>query len=270
MPGFQCNPVVIEMSEGRLQGKVCVVTGATGGIGEAIAELFAEQGGKVVVSGRNTANGDAIVERIRSAGNAAEFIRCDVSEDVEMDALMQGCVERYGGLDVLVNNAAEVHDAHGPGRDVASLPPEIWDRHLRVNLRSVYYLCRLAIPLFRERSGGAIVNISSVGSMVAWPNGAAYLSSKGALNQLTRSMAVDYSADNIRVNALCPGWIGTQTELDRIAENPQSFERVKDLTGIQRMGEPREMAFAALFLACDESSYVTGTALLADGGWTLQ
>ena len=258
------------MSEKRLQDKVCMVTGSTAGIGEAIVELFAEHGAKVVVSGRNEANGRAVVQRISSAGNAAVFVRCDVGDDAQVTALVQRCVEQYGGLDVLVNNAADVQGAHGPGRDVASISPQMWDDQIRVNLRAVYYISHLAIPLIRKRGGGAIVNVSSVGSFVAWPNSAAYLASKGAINQLTRSMAVDYAADNIRVNALCPGWILTPTEQDRIAANPEIVERVKEQKGIQRMGEPREMAYAALFLACSESSYVTGTTLLADGGWTLQ
>jgi len=139
-----------------------------------------------------------------------------------------------------------------------------------VNLRSVYLLCRLAIPRLKESGGGTIVNISSVGSMVAWPLGAAYLASKGAINQLTRSMAVDYAADNIRVNALCPGWIHSAIASERIAQDPQVVDQIKEKMGIQRIGTPREIAYAGLFLACDESSYVNGTTLVADGGWALQ
>ena len=258
------------MSDKRLDGKVCVVTGSTGGIGEAIAELFSEHGGKIIVSGRNEANGEKVVDRISSAGNTAQFIRCDVSDDAQVRALINGTVERFGGLDVLVNNAATVVGAHGPGKDVESLLPEVWDSQTRVNLRAVYYLCHLSIPLIRKRGGGTIVNISSVGGMVVWPKGAAYLASKGALNQLTRSMAVDYIADDIRVNALCPGWILTPAEQQRIDADPNIVNPQLEKMGVQRMGTPREMAYAALFLACPESSYVTGATLLADGGWTLQ
>ena len=258
------------MSDKRLDQKICVITGSTAGIGEGIAELFAEHGASVVVSGRNESNGQRIVSRIRSAGNTAAFIRCDVGEDDEAKALINGAVEQFGGLDVLVNNAAMVEEAHGKSRDVAELSPEMWDQQIRVNLRSVYYLSHLAIPLIKQRGGGTIVNVSSIGGMVAWPKGAAYLTSKGAVNQLTRSMAVDYASDNIRVNALCPGWILTAVEQKRIEQNPDEVEEIKQRTGIQRLGKPREMAYAALFLACDESSYVTGTTLIADGGWTLQ
>ena len=160
--------------------------------------------------------------------------------------------------------------SHGPGRAVADLSLESWDGQIRTNLRSVFYLSKLAIPLIRERGGGAIVNVSSVGSVVGWENGAAYLASKGAINQLTRSMAIDYMRDRIRVNALCPGWIMTEIEQARVEANPSAVENLYEDKGITRMGEPREMAYAALFLACNESSYVTGSMLFADGGWTLQ
>lgn len=258
------------MSDKRLRDKVCIVTGSTSGIGEAIAELFAEKGAKVVVSGRNESNGRKIADRITSAGHQAAFLRCDLADDAQIEALVDGTVARFGGIDVLVNNAAAVELSHGSSKDVASLPPDEWDAQIRVNLRAVYYLSHLAIPRIKERGGGTIVNVSSVGGMVAWPQGAAYLTSKGALNQLTRSMAVDYAQDHIRVNALCPGWILTAAERKRIDRDPEVVERTKARMGLQRLGEPREMAYAALFLACDESSYVTGTILVADGGWTLQ
>lgn len=258
------------MSDRRLEGKVCVVTGSTAGIGAATAKLFAEHGGKVVVSGRRAEKGEAVVRAIREAGHTAHFLACDVADDVQMDALIQGAVQQYGGIDVLVNNAADVAGSHGPGRAVADLSLESWDGQIRTNLRSVFYLSKLAIPLIRERGGGAIVNVSSVGSVVGWENGAAYLASKGAINQLTRSMAIDYMRDRIRVNALCPGWIMTEIEQARVEANPSAVENLYEDKGITRMGEPREMAYAALFLACNESSYVTGSMLFADGGWTLQ
>ena len=122
----------------------------------------------------------------------------------------------------------------------------------------------------QQDGGGTIVNISSVGGLVAFRDHAAYVTAKGGMNQLSRSMALDYASDNIRVNALCPGWILTPVEEERIKKDPDVVERQIKQMGLQRMGEPREMANAALFLACDESSYVTGTALVADGGWTLQ
>lgn len=258
------------MSDRRLEGKVCIVTGSTAGIGEATAQLFAEHGGQVVVSGRRAEKGEAVVKAICDAGHAAHFLACDVADDVQMDELIRGTVERYGGLDVLVNNAADVARAHGPGRAVADLDVADWDAQIRTNLRSVFYLSKLAIPLMRTRGGGAIINVSSVGSVVGWENGAAYLASKGAINQLTRSMAIDYMRDNIRVNALCPGWILTEVERGRVEANPSIAEKLVEDKGIMRIGEPREMAYVALFLASEESSYVTGSMLFADGGWTLQ
>lgn len=258
------------MSEKRLENKVCIITGSTAGIGQAIAELFAEHGGHVVVSGRRAEKGRQVVEQMTGRGHTAVFQQCDVAEDAQMDALVSTTVERFGGLDVLVNNAANVDHAAGTGKEVETLALDDWDLQLRINLRSVYYLSKQAIPLMRQRGGGTIVNVSSVGSMVGWPQAAAYLTAKGGMNQLTKSMAIDYMKDNIRVNALCPGWILSEIEKTRIAKNPSHVEEIKKQKGIARMGETREMAYAALFLACHESSYVTGTALVADGGWTLQ
>lgn len=253
----------------RMEDKVCVVTGSTGGIGEAIAVLLAEHGGKVVVSGRNQTNGTKIVETITAAGNTASFIRCDVGKDDECETLIQQTIEQFGVLHCLVNNAAATDVPKGD-RSVTGVSPESWDLQFRVNLRAVFYLSRLAIPHMRQAGSGTIVNISSVGGMVAFRSHAAYVTAKGGINQLTRSMALDYAGDNIRVNALCPGWILTPVEEARIKNDPAVVERQIEQMGLQRMGTPREMAYAALFLACEESSYVTGTALVADGGWTLQ
>ena len=165
------------------------------------------------------------------------------------------------------NNAAAVDEGHS--YDAEELDPDSWDRQLRVNLRSVYYLSRLAIPHLRARGGGSIVNVSSVGSLVVWEKAAAYLTSKGAINQLTRSMAIDFQPDEIRVNAVLPGWIRTEIEEKRLAENPNAIEEALAVRSIRRLGKPSEIASAALFLASDDASYVTGTCLVVDGGWTL-
>jgi len=258
------------MSDRRLEDMVCIVTGSTGGIGEGIAQLFAEHGGRVVVSGRRREKGEQVVASIEARGHAAVFEPCDVKSVEQMDRLVAATVERFGGLDVLVNNAADTAGAHGPDKDVEMLPLDDWEGQIHANLRSVYYLSKLAIPIMRQRGGGSIVNVSSVGSVVGWPKGAAYLASKGAINQLTRSMAIDYMHDGIRVNALCPGWIASDQERARVEEDPSLVESHCASKGIARMGEAREMAYVALFLACHESSYVTGSALFADGGWTLQ
>jgi 3-oxoacyl-[acyl-carrier protein] reductase len=184
-----------------------------------------------------------------------------------MDELVARTVDEFGGLDVLVNNAAAVDEGHS--YDAEELDPDSWDRQLRVNLRSVYYLSRLAIPHLRARGGGSIVNVSSVGSLVVWEKAAAYLTSKGAINQLTRSMAIDFQPDEIRVNAVLPGWIRTEIEEKRLAENPNAIEEALAVRSIRRLGKPSEIASAALFLASDDASYVTGTCLVVDGGWTL-
>ena len=258
------------MADQRLLDKVCLVTGSTQGIGQAIAELFAEHGGKVIVTGRNQARGELVVKTITDAGGTSHFIACDVLDNAQIEALVQGTVDTYGGLDVVVNNAAAVDLAHLPDSDVAGISLERWHEQMQVNLHSVYYINHLAVPYLKLRGGGAIVNVSSVGGHIAWPNSAPYLTTKGAINQMTRSMAVDYMKDNIRVNALCPGWIMTPTEAARVEKEPDLTLEQCERMGIERLGEPREMAYVALFLACDESSYVTGTLMLADGGWTLR
>ena len=255
------------MATGRLEGRVCIVTGSTAGIGRATAERFAAEGGSVVVSGRRKDLGEEIAAAIRERGQRAIFVRCDVGVDAEMDALVARTVEEFGGLDVLVNNAAAVDEGHSYNAE--DLDPDSWDRQLRVNVRSVYYLSRLAIPHLRSRGGGAIVNVSSVGSLVVWENAAAYLTSKGAMNQLTRSMAIDFQPDEIRVNAVLPGWIRTEVEEKRLAENPNAIEEALAVRSIRRLGKPGEIASAALFLASEDASYVTGTCLVVDGGWTL-
>ena len=253
-----------------MQDKVCIVTGATAGIGKGIAELFAQHGGRIVVSGRNAQRGKAVVQSITEAGGTALWISCDVGVDTQLRRLVEQTVKHLGGIDVLVNNAAAVEVGKGPDQAVAELEVESWDRQLGVNLRSAFLLSKLCIPHLKQTGGGTIVNISSVGSQVVWPNGAAYLASKGGLNQLTRSMALDYMADGIRVNALAPGWIKTAVEEERLRENPALLDEQLARQNIQRLGTPQEMAYAALFLACEESSYVTGTILTADGGWTLR
>lgn len=258
------------MSDRRMQDKVCIVTGSTGGIGQAIATLFAEMGAKVIVSGRNQINGVAVVERIAAAGQNAWFIRCDIGNDQDCERLIQETIQHFGRLDCLVNNAAATDLSGQDNKTVTGMSLESWDVQMRVSLRAVFYLSRLAIPHMHSGGGGTIVNISSVGGIVAFRNHAAYVTAKGGMNQLTRSMAVDYASENIRVNALCPGWILTPVEEARIRKDPDVVQRQVKQMGLQRMGSPREMAYAALFLACDESSYVTGTTLVADGGWTVQ
>jgi NAD(P)-dependent dehydrogenase (short-subunit alcohol dehydrogenase family) len=258
------------MSDKRLQDKVCIVTGSTSGIGRAIAELFAEKGGKVVVSGIDEEAGRQVAEGIDNSGGVGCFIRCDVSIKEDCEGLISTTVDRFGGLDVLANNAAATSMSLRPGNKAAEVSPENFETQIRVNLWGTYYLCHLAIPHMRSRGGGSIVNTSSVGGLVALPNSAAYTASKAAIIQLAKSIALDYAADNIRANALCPGWIRSEIETARIEKDPEGSQKALDRMGVRRFGEPREMAYAALFLACDESSYVTGTALVADGGWTLQ
>jgi len=244
----------------QLKDRVAIVTGSGAGIGRAIATTFAREGAGVVVADVNEEAGQETVEQIQSAGRQAQFVRTDVSNVEDTQRIIDVALATYGRLDILVNNAGIY--ARG---DVVSTSLEAWNRLLSINLTGIFLCCKAAIPALKQVGGGAIVNISSsVGWQYAAPGIAAYTASKFGVTGLTKAMACDHLGDNIRVNCICPG--PTDTPLIRASRSLEDLQAFVEAQPIGRLGLPEEIAAAALFLASDAASFVTGVAMPVDGG----
>jgi NAD(P)-dependent dehydrogenase (short-subunit alcohol dehydrogenase family) len=246
-----------------LEGKVCLITGSGSGLGKASALRFAAEGARVVVSDVDDEAGRETVAEIESAGGETAFVACDVTDDAQVAALFARAVERFGRLDVSFHNAGVLHQADS---DPVETPLEVWQRVLAINLTGVFLACRHAIPRLLEAGGGVIVNMASVSSFVGAANPQiAYTTSKGGVLALTREVAATYARRGIRANALCPG--PTRTPLfDQLIADAERIENRLEHVPLNRFANPDEVAGAALFLASDLSSYMTGAALLVDGG----
>jgi len=250
---------------GRLDGKVALITGAASGIGAVAARLFAGEGARVVVADVSDDAGRATVEEIEAAGGQAAYVHADVSKADDARAMVAFAVERFGSLDVLHNNAGVFPAADG---SVTDTDEDVWDLVMRINLKGVYLGCRFGIPAMLEGGGGSIVNVASfVALMGAATPQIAYTSSKGGVLAMTREIAVEFARRGIRANALCPGPIETPLMAELLADPDRRQRRLVHIP-IGRFGRPDEIANAALFLASDESSFMTGAALVVDGGIT--
>lgn len=248
----------------RLPGRVAIVTGAASGIGAATAVLFAREGARVTVADIDIAHGHEVVQQIQDAGGDALFVECDVSSGAQVQAMIAQTVAHFGALHLLVNNAANVNfQDYGSVTDASE---EKWDRVVNVTLKGVYLCCKYAVPHIIAAGGGAIVNVSSVGGVAAFGGASAYCSAKAGVLQLTRELATDYAAQNIRANAVCPGLIDTP-QVRRNLPTPDAVNRSLSVPIFKRMGAPEEVAHAILFLASDEASFITGATLAVDGGW---
>ncbi|MGA2111589.1 MAG: SDR family oxidoreductase [Anaerolineales bacterium] len=249
----------------RLEGQIAVVTGAASGIGRATAELFAREEGEVWILDQNEEQGNLVVDEIQRHGGLGHFLRLDVADPEQVQQAANTLKSRSGRVDTLCNCA-------GVGTRslaVTELPIDAWDQILSVNLRGTFLVCKVILPLMPE-AGGSIVNVAIMGGLIAWTrNAPAYCASKGGVIALTRAMAVDHAAQGIRVNCICPGVIETPLTERRLSE-PDYRARMIRRTPLGRIGQPLEVAYAALFLASHESSFVTGQALVVDGGWTAQ
>ena len=244
----------------RLKDKTAVITGSGKGLGEAMALLFSREGAKIVVFDIDEGAGRETVEQIRGQGGEAIFVHGDVSNPDDAVRVIDATVNAYGRVDVLVNNAGIHVD-----RTVADTTEEEWDRILGVNLKGVFLCSKAAIPQMRRQGGGNIISISSISGLIGQLNQAAYNASKHGIIGLVRCMAYDHALENIRANAICPGVMNTPLVASVPEEHIAPYRKTSLL---ERFAEPSEVANAALFLASDESSYVTGSAMVVDGGYT--
>lgn len=250
----------------RLQEKVALVTGAGSGIGRAIALLFADEGAKVVVSDIVAEYVTKVVEEIRARGGTAIGVAADVADEDEVNRMIDTAVESYGRLDVLVNNAGVVDRVMPAGE----MEPGLWRRVMAINLDGPFHACHRALPIMERQGSGSIVNIASIAGIRGGRGGAAYTASKHGLIGLTQSIAAHYATKGVRCNVLCPGGVATGITLGGEPHKEGLALLMKLNESNPRIGNPEEIARAALFLASDDASFVTGAVLVADGGWTAQ
>ena len=251
---------------GRMDGKVALISGGARGMGASEARMFAAEGASVVIGDILDEEGEATAADVRSAGGQCLYRRLDVTSEADWNEAVELAVNQYGKLNVLVNNAGigsnpfQIHEE----------PVELWDRTIDVNLKGVFLGTRAAIPAMKDGGGGSIINISSQLGIVAVPyNGAAYQTAKGGVRILTKAAALQYASDGIRVNSVHPGPIAT--EMTRAGRNdPERLEMMLARIPMGRYGEPEEVAHAVVYLASDESAFVTGSEVVVDGGWTAQ
>jgi NAD(P)-dependent dehydrogenase (short-subunit alcohol dehydrogenase family) len=249
-----------------MEGKVAVVTGAAAGIGRATAIAFAREGARVMVSDVDDAGGAETVRLIRDAGGEAKYVHADVSRQPDVEALIAGTVQEFGRLDFAFNNAG----IEGESNSTAECTEENWDRVMAINLKGVWLCMKYEIEQMLKQGGGAIVNCSSIAGLIGFQGIPAYTASKHGLLGLTKTAALEYAAQGIRVNAICPGVIRTAM-IDRFtAGSKEAEEQLVSGEPMGRMGTPEEIASAVLWLCSEGAGFVTGHPLVVDGGWVAQ
>lgn len=246
----------------RFSGKVVLITGGTSGIGRATAEAFASEGAKVVFCGRRTTQGKQIADKIRQSGGEALYVRADVTVPTDIIALVETAVKTYGRLDIAFNNAG----FEGSLAPMHETTTQNWDVVMNTNLRGVWLSMKAEIPQMRKQGGGAIINTASVQGLAANPGFTAYTASKHGILGLTKTAALENATENIRVNAVCPGPIDTAMTDRTLVGAPITKAQLANQVPVKRIGKPEEVARAVMWLATDESPFVTGTFLTIDGG----
>lgn len=247
----------------RLKDKIAIITGAARGIGAKSAELFAAEGAAVAIWDLNVERGEQMAQQIQDNGGTVIFCKCDVTDAAQIEEATQQVTSELGTPNVLFNNAGIAVVG-----ELEHISETEWDRQYEVNVKSIYIVSRAIIPLMRKVGGGSIINMGSESAFVGFPMHPAYTSSKAAVVHLTRSMAVRYAEDNIRVNSLCPGTINTELYQEFIAQqdDPEAVNKEIDEMHPLGIGEPIDIAWAAVYLASDESRYMTGAPMLVEGG----
>src|SRR6266571_9283140 len=248
----------------RLQAKTALITGGASGIGRATALLFAREGAAIAISDLNKTAGNSLVDEIRNNGGRALFTPVDVSRAADCHRMVEHTVHEFGSIHILFNNAGIIRRA-----TVTELSEEDWDRVMDVNVKSMFLMSRKVIPIMTKAGGGSIINMASGWGLAGGPRAAAYCASKGAVVLLTKAMAIDHGPQNIRVNCICPGDTDTnmlRNEALQLGESRDRFMAEAARRPLGRVGRPEEIAQAVLYLASEASSFVTGTALVVDGG----
>ncbi|HKQ32788.1 MAG TPA: SDR family oxidoreductase [Thermodesulfobacteriota bacterium] len=250
----------------RLEGKTALITGGGEGIGRATALLFCSEGAKVGIMGRTKEKLDSVSSEAGGTGGIVP-LHGDVSVEGDVKRVVDEFYKRFGKIDILFNNAGILE-----GGTVVTTSMEVWDRTIGINVKGVFLMSKYVVPLMAKHGGGSIINNSSVLGMVGMENCVAYNASKGAVRQITRSMALDHAKDNIRVNSVCPGYIKTKMDVEFMGNPPDAEEQLDKIAAgmipLVRRAEAVEVGHAVLYLASDDSRYVTGSDLVIDGGWT--
>jgi len=253
----------------RLKNKVAIITGAGSGQGRAAALIFSREGARIAVSDWKPELGDETVTLVKKAGGEAIFIRSDVSDSADVQNLVRITVSTYGRIDILYNNAGVGFSSPLSMSDVINTPEADWDRVIAINLRSMYLTAKYGIPEMLKTGGGSIINTASIAALIGSEAAHAYTAAKGGMVALSRALAVEFGPKNIRVNCICPGAIDTPMiapVIDPLKKSGEPFMR----SPIRRLGMPEDIANCALYLASDESSFVTGATLVVDGGYIAQ
>lgn len=247
----------------ELKGKVAIITGSSKGIGAGIAKLFASRGAKVVVSSRDATNCQTILNQIKSKKGEVYCIECDVSNEEEVKELFEQAIKKYGSVDILVNNAGVFEQA-----SIEEMKTETWKKVLHTDLDGVFYCTKYATNYMKKnKTGGRIINISSVAGLMGFGGSAAYCSAKSAVIGFTKATAIDLCKYGITVNAICPGLI--ETDMTKgFTSDKKTLDAFMQPLLVKRVGQPEDIANGALYLASEGASYVTGTTLVIDGGWT--
>ena len=248
----------------QLEGKTAIVTGAAQGFGEGIARLYVAEGARVVMADLDTARGEALASAL---GSAARFVRCDVTRRADIDALVQACVDGFGAPDIVVNNAGTTH----PNRPMLEVDEATFDLVYAVNVKSIFHMAHAVVPLMKKRGGGVILNIGSTAGIRPRPGLTWYNGSKGAVNVISKSMAVELGPDHIRVNSICPvmGATGLLEKFMGVPDTPENRARFIATIPLGRLSTPADVAGAALYLASDAAAFISGVEFPVDGGRTV-